>query len=333
MFRAWGSERSYQAIMDEIRSRPNFTPRGSKGKSFAEVSGLDLTDLFTKREENLVSKWADKIPGGRRSNRAYTAFLNRLRADVFDNLMKNNPEARTNPVLAEGLADFVNMASGRGKLNYKLGKYTINLERSGETLNRFIFSPKLIASRLQVLNPYYYVTAHPTVRMEALKSLAAITATGMTTIGLAKLAQAAGADVQVSADPTDSDFGKIQLGKVRIDPWGGHQQYIVAFSRMSRAFNRQVMQGKKPEFNNSMWDIADRFRRSKEHPSAGFAEDMMRGRDFRGKRVEYPQSIIDLYTPMIAEDIRKLAKEDPSLLPVVIPAEMFGMGVQVQDRR
>ena len=75
----------------------------------------------------------------RRSNRAYTAFLNNLRADTFESLIRDtkvftegsqvnsmNPSIVNIP-LARSLADFVNTASGRGSL----GK----LESSAVALN------------------------------------------------------------------------------------------------------------------------------------------------------------------------------------------------------
>src|SRR5690606_5342894 len=190
MFKAWASEEGFRKIQTEIANRPAFrktiSADGKVQPSFAERAGLSLTDLtdLSKREEAIMSTWAERFPGVRRSNRAYTAFLNKLRADTFESLITGvkvfGVNAEKNLPLARALADFVNTASGRGSL----GK----LESSAVTLNTTLFSPRLIASRLKLLNPAYYVMANPVVRKEALKSLFAIAAVGNTIGQLAKMA-------------------------------------------------------------------------------------------------------------------------------------------------
>ena len=86
MVRAARSEHAYQDIMDDIASRPTF-PVMQKAK-------LQLTDLegLSTREEQFMSNLAEGIPvigrGVRASGRAYTAFLNKFRADAFDHYLK-----------------------------------------------------------------------------------------------------------------------------------------------------------------------------------------------------------------------------------------------------
>src|SRR5262245_46261792 len=89
MVRAFGSEDFYksaqQAIIDDPIFQKGVNAQGKVLPSFAEASGLKLTDLgnMATREESMLSKTAEKIPGVRPSNRAYTLFLNKLRADSF----------------------------------------------------------------------------------------------------------------------------------------------------------------------------------------------------------------------------------------------------------
>jgi hypothetical protein len=42
------------------------------------------------------------------------------------------------------------------------------------------------------------------------------------------------AGAEVETDPASSDFGKAKIGDVRIDPWAGFQQYVVAANRLIR---------------------------------------------------------------------------------------------------
>src|SRR5690606_29468999 len=86
-------------------------------------SGLAFThlgDQLSGREEAFMSRQADKIPGVKRSERAYTGFLNKLRADTFDSIVTKAKEAgidvEADPDGLKTLARFVNNATGRGDL-------------------------------------------------------------------------------------------------------------------------------------------------------------------------------------------------------------------------
>jgi len=86
MFKTFGSEKSFKVLMSEIDARPT--------RQLMSDSGLSLTSLgtnLTDREEVFMSNWAEKIPvlkyGIRASERAYVGFLNKLRADVFDDFI------------------------------------------------------------------------------------------------------------------------------------------------------------------------------------------------------------------------------------------------------
>jgi len=330
MFKSWGSEEAFQAVQKSISDRPLFRPRANvAGKkplpSFAEEAGLKLSDLtdLTKREEAIMSTWAEKVPGVRRSNRAYTAFLNKLRADTFEDLINKGKvfgaDADVNAPLARGLADFVNTATGRGSLG--------RLERNAVALNSTFFSPRLIASRLKLLNPMYYYKADPMVRKEALKSLFAVASTGTL---LAELSKMGGGEVE--NDPTSSDFRKIKIGNTRIDPYGGFQQYIVAANRLLQGRIKSSTSGREynlgEEFGRpTRLDTLGRFAEGKLHPVLTFATGLLRGKDFTGQPFNVPQEAASRFIPILIQDIYELAQEDPNLLPLVIPASL-GMGIQ-----
>jgi hypothetical protein len=339
MFKAWASEEGFNASQKAISERPLFKPRvDAKGKvyaSFAEDAGLKLTDLtdLTKREEAIMSTWAEKVPGVRRSNRAYTSFLNNLRASTFESLVRDSKvfgiDAKANLPLARELAKFVNTASGRGSL----GK----LESSAVALNSVLFSPRLIASRVQMLNPQYYITANPVVRKEALKSLLAIAAVGNT---LTQLGRMAGGEV--SGDPNSSDFGKLKIGNTRLDPYGGFQQYVVAASRLlsggvtsSNTGEQFDLFNPQRPFDPTHMDVIERFGRGKLHPVMGFAYSLLKGqRDMTGKPLDVTStnpmenSVTQLFIPLLIQDVFELAENDPQLIPALIPLAGFGMGVQ-----
>lgn len=329
MFKSWGSEKAFQAVQKSIADKPLFRPRvGPAGKqlpSFAEEAGLKLTDLtdLSKREEAVMSTWAEKVPGVRRSNRAYVAFLNKLRADTFEDLIKKGKvlgaDGEANIPLAREIANFVNTSTGRGSLG--------SLEQSAVALNSTFFAPRLIASRLQMLNPHYYWSASPMVRKEALKALFSVAAVGST---IGQLGRMAGGSVE--SDPTSSDFGKIRIGNTRIDPFAGFQQYVVLANRLlqgrikSSTTEREYNLGE--EFGRpTKLDVLGRFAEGKLHPVLNFATGLLRGKDFTGQPFNVPKELSNRVMPIIIQDVIELANEDPTLLPLAIPASL-GMGIQ-----
>lgn len=354
MFKSFGSENAFRAVQEDIASRELFKSRGTKVikkkikqpdgtfkieevkkpiQSFAEEAGLKLTDLtdLSSREEAIMSTWAEKIPGigrgVRASNRAYTAFLNKLRADTFDDLIKNSSVFKGDkPNMAEAkeLANFINTATGRGRL-YK-GKY-IDLESSAAALNSTLFSPRLIASRLKYADPRVYLTGSPQARKEYLKSLFAIGAVGNSIVGLSKLIGA-----EIETDPASSDFMKPKFGNVRLDPWAGFQQYGVLLNRLSpnsvNPFGGRMKSsipnvfGQNNEYflNDKLFgrstraDVLQRFGESKLHPSISLAWGLLKGKDALGQPIDASEETVRRFVPIFLQDLKELINENPDLL-------------------
>jgi hypothetical protein len=342
MFDAWRSEDAYQASQQAIMERPLFRERAGPGgkvlPSFAQDAGLKLTDLkdMSTREESFVSQIAEKLPGVRRSGRSYTAFLNNLRADTFESIIKDSKmfgvDAKVNVPLAREIANFVNIASGRGSLG--------SLEQAAVPLGHVLFAPRLIAARLQMMNPAYYIMASPQVRQEALKSLFAIAAVGNTITTLGRLAGG-----EVSMNPTSPDFGKLKIGNTRLDPYGGFQQYIVAATRLMTGTVTSSTTGNEYDLNNPQGpydpthaDIATRFIRGKMHPVLGFAWSLMSGKkEMSGEPMNFStpnpmeNAVAQRFIPILAQDMYQLA-QDPDMPPGIKALEgalaTFGMGQQ-----
>jgi hypothetical protein len=322
MFKYAFSEKSYQGLMEGIKQRPTY--------ALMKESGLPMTDIgsaLTGREEAFMSNLAEKIPGVgkivRGSNRAYTGFLNKLRADTFDDLVRT---AEQQGVKVEGktLSDigmFVGSATGRGKMPQAL-------ERSAVALNSVFFSPRLMASRLNLLNPVYYTKLDPFVRKEALKSLATFSGTLASILTLAKIG---GADVGV--DPRSADFGKIKVGNTRYDMGGGFLQYLRAATQFfsgkyvssTTGVEMTLGEGYKPM---TRFDILQRQVESKEAPIMSFVTTLLKGQDPVGKKVNLRDEVVQRFIPMVIQDIGDLVKERG--LPGVamgIPG-VFGVGLQ-----
>lgn len=240
MLKAFKSERAYEDVMTEIGERPTFSAMQK-----AKLALTDLEGSMESREDYFNSQIAETLTGGkhspvRMSGRAYTAFLNKFRADVFDDYLRMAEDAgldTDDPHLLKSVATFINTATGRGSIK--------KLEPSMTTLTAVFFSPRLIASRLQFFNPGYYspvdpfsANMHPFARAQARRGAAQLLGGISLTLYLAKMA---GAEVEL--DTRSADFGKIKVGDTRIDITGGHQGYVVNGARQLRGETKSSSTG------------------------------------------------------------------------------------------
>jgi len=316
-FKPFFSEQAFVDIGKEIASRPTY--------KLMKRSRLALTELgkyLTKREERFQSSWAEKIPLVRASGRAYTAFANKLRADVFDHMVKMAEKTGRDPwkdtKLANDIANFVNTGSGRGNM--------WRFEDAATTLNATFFSPRLMASRFNLLNPRYYWKLDPLVRKEALQSMMAFTSAGMTVLGLAKLN-----GLEVGMDPRSADFGKIKIGNTRIDIWGGFQQYIRTAAQLIAGETKsasgkitELGKGYKPR---TRLDVLSQFAEYKTAPVFSFAIELLKGRGMGGEEFDVSKEIASRFIPMVIQDVVDIAKDDPELIPLSLLG-VFGVGLQ-----
>lgn len=341
MFKSWGSQRAYDNVMESIQSLPSFKKQkyqtvNKNGKtvireaSLAERAGLDVGG----KEETFRSNIAEKlIPGVKRSERAYSAFLNKLRADHFQTMIDDarnmGMDIDKNDVILKQIGNFINDATGRGSLG--------SLERAAPLLNETFFAPRLMASRINMyrrwLNPKTYSSENPVVRKQALKSLIATAGFGLAVGELARLAGA-----QVSNDPTSSDFRKIKVSEnTRIDPFSGFQQYAVGASRLLAGETTSSNTGKKYDLTSGRFgmpsraSVASQFMQNKLAPIPSLVWSWMEGKDWNGQPFELKQALLDRTVPIVMQDLAELAQEDPKLLPLgVLP--MIGEGLQTYGR-
>ena len=307
MFKSFGSEEAFNGVMKNITDHPNY-PWMEEGK----LAISDIHGALADKEEQFMSNWAEKIPlvgrGVKASERAYTAFLNKLRADTFNTIFENAKAAglkpEDDPKFVEDLGKFINNATGRGDL----GRFNA----AAPVLSGALFSPRLMAARVNMLRPDTYVTLHPEVRKEALKALFSSAAIATTVLGLAKTA---GADVE--ADPRSSDFGKVIVGNTRYNVTGGFNTYITLGARLATNERKSLsgsvkeMGTEKSRFDGSgtrLTTLGD-FARSKASPIASFVGDYLAGSNMIGEPFETKKAIADRMIPMFMQDYYDLTKD------------------------
>jgi hypothetical protein len=314
MFKSAFSPSTYKGWLDEVKTSENYGRMKDSGLYLADSKGA--AGALSDKEEAFMSNLAEKIPliGHivKAGERAYNGYLNKIRVDTFNNLADRY--AATGQGDAENLkslAKFINTATGRGNL----GK----LEKIAPELNAVFFAPRNMASRLNMLNPKWYVGLKGPARKEAIKSAGVVLATGLTTLGIAK---AAGAEV--NDDPRSTDFGKIKIGNSRYDIWGGFQQYARAATQLLTG--QKNVQGDVVKADRL--NTATKFVRSKLAPIPASVTDIAEGVDYVGQPVTPEGLAIKNLLPFGVQDAVKGEGDiGPAGAASSLPS-VFGIGYQ-----
>jgi len=347
MFRAFRSEAGQHAVDQEILARKNY-PIYQQGKLYLSEHGHKLSQM----EEAYMSRWVDKIPklsenmgiAGKialspitipgkvvaSSQRAYVTFLNKLRADSFDAM--SNSLARDGkeltPTEVNAIANFVNVATGRGNLGMK--------ENALVGLNTVFFAPRYVASRFQLLagQPLYRGSARTRTLMA--KEYGRFLAGAAVVYGLAQMDGAT-----IEQDPRSADFGKLRYGNTRIDPMAGLLQNTVLLSRLGSGETKTskgnivpIRGPKVPYGAPNAADVTARFLRSKLSPAIGTGLNLLTGKDVVGQPVTPESTASNLLVPLSLQDIYSTMREQGIERGTIFALlSIFGMGLQNYEQR
>lgn len=359
MLRAFASPQAEFKVAQEIASRPNAPLYKQSGLYLAE-KGTTLSKL----EEAYMSRWIEpsSMVAGQPvrnvarkvknvltfpvagSQRAYTTFLNKLRADSFDAMAEGlSRNGKVTPDEAKAIANYVNVATGRGNAGSNNAWLT--------SLNTVFFAPRYVASRFQLLagQPLYRGSAR--TRNLVSKEYARFLTGVAVVYGLAQLA-----GVEVEKDPRSSDFGKMKFGDTRLDPLAGLQQVSVFLTRTGtgetkgrrgvaalRDTSRPLNLLRSPTDPLTTATVRPgganypktlgNFVRSKLSPLFGGAVDVATGEDIQGNPVTPTSAVARLFTPLSIGDIADAMKEQgvPKGTALSMLA-LFGMGLKTYDR-
>lgn len=300
------SEDFYNAGLAILHNRPNAL------NGVYDRMGLDLTELTPKggdmaaREEQFRSPLAEKIPGVRASGRGFMLGLDQARADLADLMYAKAVKAGKgdDEHTLQSIGDVVNSASGRGDLGNGV------IGRSSEGLNLLLFSPRLIKSRIDFLNPLWYKGLDPIARHEAYRAMGGL----VVLVAAANvIAKAAGANINL--DPRSSDFAKIRLGSVRIDLAGGFQQYMHLLGELATQ-RKMTTTGKLEKLDvqegpgkTSDWDVVFNFIRSKLAPMSAAAIDVGQRQNSVGQPLTWGNSVVSRVTPLAGQDAYQVGQD------------------------
>jgi hypothetical protein len=332
MFKQVFSQKNFDEWLIKYKLSPDWELAKKSELYVADPSEFTLNG----KEEAFMSNLAERIPIVGRfikgSERAYVGYLNKLRTDVFKNgaelLMKDGKTFEKNEKEFKALADFINSSTGRGKLPNK------TIEDAAPLLNAAFFSPRLIASRVNLLNPVYYAKMPPSVRRMAVKDMAKFAGFASAVL---LMASAAGADVE--KDPRSSDFAKIKIGNTRYDILGGFQQYIKLAAEMitgQKKTEKGIIDFDKPNWQQqTRGSELLKFARQKLSPSVGMAVDFLTGTKTTGDKAKFNELLswdnewVEHLTPLQLQSAMEAYKAGGwgKVFSTMIPS-MFGIGVQ-----
>jgi hypothetical protein len=326
MVKAATSEKFGQSLDDFYRGNieKNIAPDPSWVKS--QEHGLYYAPYkfgqgsLVQREEAFMSKWANKIPGIRVSERAYVTFLNKFRQDNFKYYSEFLAKKGAEDWEYDELAKFINIATGRGEL----GK----LSTLSPFLSTALFSPRMQAATIEL--PLMLASKSPAVRRIAAENIGSTLAAGAGLLGLAALA---GASVEL--DPRSSDFAKIRVGNTRIDIWAGKQQYNVLLARLLTGKGKSTTTGDLYEigpnsFAGDKIALLTHFVRGKLAPGPGLVTDITTGEDFLGNPMTMeraPQIALNAAVPMSPQQTVESVGQDKAVGGLLSIPGYLGVGV------
>lgn len=357
MFRSFTSQKVYDHWFSDLKEMKRYDGMKESKLAIADSLSHDLT----QREEAFMSTLAEKIPligqslkvRGKTvipglnivkgSERSYTMLLNKMRVDMYnffaESMERRGLTVKNSPKQYRAMAEYINNATGRSDF----GK---TLNRIAPVLNSVFFSPRLIASRVNMLTywaqPRFWKTLPREVKVDYMRNWISLLAIGGTILGMAKLG---GADVE--DDPRSSDFGKIKSGDTRWDIWGGAQPYVRVMAQMISGKRKSTNSGKLYSLNGDDIFGEDRagvvadFFRNKLAPVPGAAVDLLSGRTGVGEKVVYKWNtdkekevsirryIQDRIIPMTFTGTAEAMKDQgvKSIFTVGVPS-IFGVGTQ-----
>ena len=325
MWKALRSEEGYRDMQD-VSLNGGVYPKERKAAGIFHAGDGKVT------EEEFKSDFASGLlPGVRTSERAYVAFLNKLRADTFDQLygdalhsaQRAAKEAGEEVIpsaigdkAAKRIANFVNSATGRGRMP------------AGDVMdfaNTAFFSPRYLASRIQLpIDAMFAVASNPGIRREVTGDV--LRYTGGIATGLAMIAQIEGIDVE--QNPTSAEFGKVKIGNTRFDVLGGYSPLIRGIA--------QVATGERKSASGDIYasdtkEIFTNLLRSKLAPVPGAVSDVWQGKNFIGEPVEKGDEfdiILASMTPLLLQEINESVQNSGARGAFAVGPAFLGIGSQ-----
>jgi len=360
----WFSAKSARTTMAEIMGSKYY--KISQAPSRNKLVITSELDKMARKEDDVMSEFADKLPILKQSSRSFRGMINATRLSRFKTMYDSakkagevvDPRTPDGKQTIEDINRRINIFSARGSLG-KGDKY----QNASPILNMLFWSVRKISADINMLDPRLYLTGSKTARRASLRALIGSLAI---TAGMLATADLAGAEVEY--DPRSSDFGKIKIGKHRIDVTGGKGALVRIITRLgAQAIGKKDIKATKTGKVFKGGDfyspkaLLSRFSKNKLAPMAGMVADLMakpellEGKDFLGRDLDLKKLTVenvgkelagvartkDQTTEWTAEKLRPMiistifdmafSGERADVIALLTLFEIFGYGVQTYD--
>lgn len=334
-------EGKHKELDAQLKADPYFKAANSLGVNFIFEGQRKAEGWIGKEQLDKVVNHISKIPGVGQakwlidgSERAYTYYQNKAMRDAFKYSMdwldsyEGTGKGKVTLETIKNVVNHINNAGSRGK--------TFEDPKMKEAIGYVLYSAQMNASRIRMLgnaiSGFQTMKDLPSRRYAQMQTLRAITgAVGV--VGMVySLAKLTGQQPTIEKDPRSTDFGKVAMGDITFDGWGGNQQFIRASAQILTRRQKERSTGLiKPR---SVTDTIGRFIQSKMGPGASAVLSALEGRNTSGAPTDFKknptgaaaQTIYDALMPMSVDDTIQIWKERPEV-SWLIPLMLLGEGV------
>lgn len=361
----FGKEGWADTLMADLLTRPNAL--SGRYNQFGVEVGI--------KEEAFPESWISKIwdKGGdimktlnlfRRSEEAFNVALQTARANLFDSMWEaTNGDYKL--LQDQQVGKVINQLTGRGEMP------VLTDPKSQRVMNNLLFAPKWLASRIKLLTdtrlllPWYWASNKITVDGKTVLTPQGLRAKAALFNVLLMAFVAAGrrylwgdeveqdTDIGTALDPRSSDFGKIIIGRTRLDLTAGTASLITLASRLWTQ-ESTTAQGKTRPIKTA--DVLFNFLAGKSSPGLQLATNIQHALrtggefvDYRGKplkwktEADWRENLADLLLPISLtsgwletfKGIPTIREQDSGYWGMVIGivADFVGVGANTYEKK
>ena len=308
----------------KIRGTTHQMPLGEIRQNTGLLRTLD--PALETSEEVFRSSLAERLPLIGRvvkaSNRSFTMYGNKLRADVQKSIINKwvRQGVEITPERLQNLSNMLNRFTGRG---------TLSSSRLTQILQATWWSPQYRLSGPQALAQL--VSSDGAIRREAAENLVAFLGTGFTALALAQLSGAA----KVDLDPRSADFGKIQVGDTRWNYWG--TQAVLART-IARVITGQRIDPNLDVVPTDRLKAVERYFMGGLAPEWSAVYEIAKRENYLGEPIDrnletFKREAKNRLVPLAIQDIWDAIEVEGPLGAAVAPGTLLGATVQTYEPR
>lgn len=277
-----------------------------------------------QRPEPFVESILEKVPGVRRivlaSEQAYGGAGAKLRAEYALTLAEQWKKTAGLKKLTvdqiDEIGEMVNYATGAGPIP----------ERLAGLLSQLFYAPRFTTAKPAWVAKFFNPNTPAFIRKQMAYDMVGFVGGGFALLQALKFSGVA----DVEYDPRSSDFGKIRIGKIRLDMWGGWQPYARYTTQLLTGQRKTIGTGEIIGANTRV--VAENFIRSKLSPQFAIATDVWLGETYMGEEMTpTPETMKtqawNRMVPLAVQDLVE-ATEEGRALGLLGGLAFMGVGMQ-----